>query len=51
MCRFGHAVFKDKESAKKLIKIGFIKVKAFEEEKIITMAVKKFLNELRLLCI
>ena len=37
------AVFKDKETAKKLIKKGVIIVKAFEEgkEKIITVAVKK----------
>ena len=43
MYRFGHAVFKDKETTKKLIKKGFIIVKAFEEGKgnIITLAVKK----------
>ena len=52
MHRFGCAVFRDKETAKKLIKKVFIIVKAFEEgkEKIITVVVKKFLNELKLLC-
>ena len=51
MHRFGCAVFRDKETAKKLIKKVFIIVKAFEEgkEKIITVAVKN-LNELKLLC-
>ena len=33
MPRFGRAVFKDKETAEKLIKKGFIIVKAFEEGK------------------
>ena len=44
MYRFGCAVFKDKETAKKLIKKGFIIVKVFEEGKgkIITVAVKNF---------
>ena len=44
MYRFGHAVFKDKETVKKLIKKGFIIVKTFEEGKgkIITVAVKIF---------
>ena len=52
MHRFGYAVFKDKETAKKLIKEGFIIVKAFEKGKgkIITVAVKNVLNELKLLC-
>ena len=51
MHRFGCAVFRDKETAKKLIKKVFIIVKAFEEgkEKIITVAIKKFLCELKLL--
>ena len=50
--KFGHAVFKDKETAKKPIKKGFIIVKAFEEGKgkIIIIAVKNFLNEFKLLC-
>ena len=52
MCRFGHAVFKDKETAKKLTKKGFIIVKAFDEVKgkIITLAVKNFLYQLKLSC-
>ena len=43
MHRFGCAVFRDKETAKKLIKKVFIIVKAFEEgkKKIIYVAVKK----------
>ena len=52
MHRFGQAVFKDKEMAKKLTKKGFIIVKAFEERKgkIKTVVVKKFLYESKLLC-
>ena len=42
MYRFGCAVFKDKETAKKLNKKGFIIVQGFEEGKgkIITVALK-----------
>ena len=52
MHRFRQAVFKDKETAKKLIKKGFIIVNTFEEGKgkIITVPVKKFVYELKLLC-
>ena len=52
MYRFGRALFKFKETAKKLIEEGFIIVKAFEEGKgkIIIIAVKNFLNEFKLLC-
>ena len=46
MYRFGRAVLKENETAKKLIKKGFIIVKAFEEGKgkIIIIAVNNFLN-------
>ena len=52
MHRLGHAVFKDNEMAKKLIKKGFIIVNTFEEGKgkIITVPVKIFVYELKLLC-
>ena len=48
MYRFGCAVFIDKETAKKLIKKGFVIVKAFEEGKrrIIIVAINIFLNKL-----
>ena len=47
MYRFGRALFKFKKTAKKLIKEGFIIVKAFEEGKrmIIYVFVKNVLNE------
>ena len=47
MYRFGRALFKFKETAKKLLKEGFIIVKAFEEGKrmIIYVFVKNVLNE------
>ena len=52
MHRLGCAVFKDNKMAKKLIKKGFIIVNTFEEGKgkIITVPVKKFVYELKLLC-
>ena len=51
MHRFRQAVFKDKETAKKLTKKEFIIVKVFEEENgnIITVDVKNVLYELKLL--
>ena len=48
---FGYAVFKYKVIAKKLIKEGFIMVKAFDKGKgeIITVVVKNVMSELKLL--